>query len=171
MFIIVMGVSGSGKTTVGKRVAERLARPFYDGDDFHTAVNIAKMAAGIPLTDDDRAGWLATIAAHIREGLAQGESGVIACSALKEQYREALRVDPQRVKFIYLKGSYSVILERLQRRVGHYMQPALLRSQFEALEEPADALTIDITLEPDEITDKIMAQIRDPVEKKAIPQN
>lgn len=161
MFVIVMGVAGSGKTTIGKAVAERLGCRFYDGDDFHPAANVAKMAAGIPLNDDDRAGWLDALSALIRSGLQKGESGVIACSALKEKYRAILQVDPGQVKFVYLKGSYEVILARMQSRAGHYMKPAMLQSQFETLEEPQEVLVEDITQAPEAIVVDIMAHLMD----------
>jgi gluconokinase len=160
MFVILMGVAGSGKTTVGILLAKRLQCPFYDGDDFHPPANVTKMAAGTPLTDDDRAGWLAALAEVIRDGLGRGESGVVACSALKESYREVLRVDEAKVKFIYLKGSYEVILQRMQSR-KHFMKPAMLQSQFASLEEPADVPWIDVTLDPDEIVRRIAEQIDD----------
>jgi len=160
MFVILMGVAGSGKTTVGILLAKRLQCPFYDGDDFHPPANVAKMAAGTPLTDDDRAGWLAALAEVIRAGLAGGENGVVACSALKESYRDVLCVDAAKVKFIYLKGSYEVILQRMQSR-QHFMKPAMLQSQFAALEEPADVPWIDVTLDPDEIVRRIAEQIDD----------
>ncbi len=99
MFVILMGVSGSGKTTIGRLLAQRLNWPFYEGDDYHPPTNVAKMAAGIPLDDEDRASWLAALADIIRNGLQRGEDGVLACSALKEKYRGVLRVDPARVKF------------------------------------------------------------------------
>ena len=159
MFIIVMGVSGSGKNTVGELLAERLRCPFYDGDHFHPPANIAKMSAGIPLNDDDRAGWLLALAGIIRQGLAQGENGVLACSALRQHYRDVLRVDPQQVHFVYLKGSYDLIWERMQRRQGHYMKASMLQSQFAALEEPADALTFDITQPPQQIVDAVLARL------------
>lgn len=160
MFVIVMGVSGSGKTTIGKAIAEQLGCRFYDGDDFHPTAIVAKMVAGIPLTDEDRAGWLAALAALIQRGLQQGESGVIACSALKEKYRQALCVDAGQVKFVYLKGSYEVILGRMQNRQAHYMKPAMLQSQFETLEEPQGVLTVDITLSPDVIVRNIMEYLK-----------
>ena len=117
MFIILMGISGSGKTTIGRMLAQRLGWPFYDGDDYHPPANVAKMAAGVPLDDEDRAGWLAALAALIEEGLAAGEHGVIACSALKETYRDVLRrSDRERVKFVYLRGSYEVLFERMKGR-------------------------------------------------------
>jgi gluconokinase len=117
------------------------------------------MAAGIPLNDADRSGWLASLAAVIRKGLARRESGVIACSALKEAYRDVLRVVPEQVKFIYLKGGYEVILSRMQGRDEHYMKPGMLQSQFAALEEPDGVITVDIALPPDEIVQQVMGQL------------
>jgi gluconokinase len=159
MFVIVMGVSGSGKTTVGELLAARMGWPFYDGDKFHPAENVAKMAAGTPLDDADRAGWLAVLAGMIRAGMARGESGVIACSALKERYRASLRVDPQQVQFVYLKGSFDLIWERMQRRQNHYMKAPMLQSQFATLEEPLDVLTCDITEDPQQIVDTIIEHL------------
>jgi gluconokinase len=161
MFVIVMGVSGSGKTTIGGALAQRLGCPFYDGDDFHPPANVAKMASGIPLTDEDRAGWLAALTDIIRSGLVSGAKGVIACSALKESYRNLLRLDHRHVKFVYLKGSYELILSRMQTRAGHYMKPTMLQSQFAALEEPAGVLTVDISHSPDDILDTIIAYLSD----------
>ncbi len=156
MFIILMGVSGSGKTTIGRVLAQHLNCPFYDGDDYHPPANVAKMAAGIPLDDEDRAGWLASLVGVIRAGLERGADGVVACSALKEKYRAVLRVDPARVKFFYLKGSYETIMQRMAERGEHYMKPAMLRSQFAALEEPMDVPWLDVTLEPNEIVRRIV---------------
>jgi len=159
MFIILMGVAGSGKTTIGQLLAHQLKGPFYDGDDYHSSANVAKMASGIPLDDDDRAAWLASLAEVIRDGLERGENGVIACSALKETYRNVLCVDPVRVKFFYLKGDYDTLLERMWSRGEHYMKPAMLQSQFAALEEPADMPWLDVKLEPAEIVRRIMEHI------------
>lgn len=159
MFLIVMGVSGCGKSTIGKSLAEDLGWPFYDGDDFHPAENITKMSQGIPLTDADRAGWLAALARLIRGSLQKGQSGVLACSALKQKYRDELTVDPNQVKFIYLKGDYALIKARMEARPGHYMKPGMLDSQFAALEEPTDALTVDIRHTPQEILDFIKKQL------------
>ncbi len=148
MIIVIMGVSGCGKTTIGQQLADRLGWPFFDGDAFHPPANIDKMSRGIPLDDEDRAGWLAAIADRMRELLAVGQSGVFACSALKQKYRDQLHVSDQ-VKFVYLRGDYDLIWSRMQQRPGHYMKPNMLASQFEALEEPHDALTLDIEQPPD----------------------
>lgn len=140
MVIIVMGVSGSGKSTVGGRLAEELGWVFYDGDDFHNEANREKMSQGIPLTDDDRAAWLGAL----RDIIQKNEPCILACSALKESYRATLRVN-ERVQFVYLKGSYAEIEARMQSRAGHFMPVQLLKSQFETLEEPTNALTVKIT--------------------------
>ncbi len=156
MFIIVMGVSGCGKTTIGRLLGESLGWPFYDGDDFHPAANVAKMASGVPLEDEDRAGWLAALAHLIQVRAGAGEQGVIACSALKESYRALLRgADPGAVRFVFLKGSYEVIVERLRCRGGHFMKPELLASQFATLEEPLDALCVDVDLPEVEIVGRV----------------
>ena len=161
MFVVVMGVSGSGKSTIGRLLAERLGCPFYDGDDYHPAANVAKMAAGIPLDDADRDGWLAELAALIAVGLARGEGGVIACSALKRQYRDVLSVDERRVRFVYLRGEFDTIWARLQSREGHFMGANLLQSQFDALEEPRGAIVVDTSLEPEQVIDRILEQLMD----------
>jgi gluconokinase len=160
MFIVVMGVSGCGKTTIGRKLADRCGWPFYDGDDYHPAANIAKMAADIPLNDDDRAVWLETLAVLIHQKSQAGENGVLACSALKQIYREALkRYEPQRVRFVYLKGEYGVILARMEKRHGHFMKPEMLKSQFATLEEPSDAVTVDVRLPEDEIVAKVLDEM------------
>jgi gluconokinase len=156
MVIILMGVSGSGKTTIGQRLAQELGWPFYDGDDFHPQANIAKMRQGVPLTDDDRHPWLAALRRLIDSVLAAKQSAVIACSALKRAYRDRLAGPHENVVFVYLKGSYEVIQQRLLERQGHFMRAGLLASQFETLEEPERALTMDITQEPG----VIIAQVR-----------
>jgi gluconokinase len=155
LIIVVMGVSGSGKTTVGRLLAGRLGWPFYDGDDYHPPANVAKMSRGLPLSDDDRAGWLAALAALMRSELARGGSAVLACSALKARYRAQLRV-AESVQFVYLKGDYDLILARMQGRADHFMKPAMLASQFAALEPPAEALTADIAAPPEDIVDHII---------------
>ena len=159
MFVIVMGVSGCGKSTVGRLLAGKMGCAFYDGDDFHPAANIAKMSQGIPLNDDDRAGWLAALAELIRGSLGKGESGVLACSALKQKYRDVLRVDADQVKFVYLKGSYDLIKARMEARPGHYMKPGMLDSQFAALEEPTDAVTVSIEHSPEVIAEQAFRQL------------
>ena len=160
MFIIVMGVSGSGKTAVGQLLARRLGCAFYDGDDFHPQSNKEKMEQGIPLTDEDRAGWLQALAHLIQDNLDHQQAGVLACSALKESYRRILRVDQVQVNFIYLKGSYDLILERMGKRRHHYMAPGMLKSQFGVLEEPKDAWIMDIHQPPEVIVERILHELQ-----------
>ncbi len=150
MIIIVMGVSGSGKSTVGSRLANELGWAFYDADDFHNEANRSKMSQGIPLTDDDRSTWLASLRELIQNNIQSGTSIVLACSALKESYRAILNVDGQ-ARFVYLKGSYEEIESRLKNRAGHFMPVKLLTSQFETLEEPANALSVEVTHTLEEI--------------------
>ncbi len=138
-----MGVAGSGKTTVAKLFAEKTGAIFYEGDDFHPPENIAKMRAGIPLTDADRETWLQTLREIIVRALAKKEFTVLTCSALKAKYREALAVANPRVNFVYLAGTPALIEQRLKSRSGHFMPPTLLASQFAILEPPTDALTFD----------------------------
>jgi gluconokinase len=155
-FFIVMGVSGCGKTSVGQALAKRLGWDFYDADNFHPPENVAKMANGIPLDDSDRAPWLAALHDLISSSLKANQSGVLACSALKERYRQQLLKDNEDVQFIYLKGSYDLIWSRMSKRQDHYMKPQMLKSQFEALEEPTNALTMDISKSVDEIVGDIL---------------
>lgn len=143
MVILLMGVSGAGKTTVGQSLAVALGWRFYDADDVHPPANVAKMRAGEPLTDADRAPWLAAVREMMAATLRAEESAVVACSALKRAYREQLVSDPERVKIVYLRGDYALIQRRLQQRPGHFMPAALLASQFAALEEPTDAVIVD----------------------------
>ena len=150
MIIIVMGVSGSGKSTVGSRLADELGWEFYDADDFHNEANRSKMSHGIPLTDDDRTAWLASLRELIQKNINSATPIVLACSALKESYRAILNVDEQ-VRFVYLKGSYAEIESRLKNREGHFMPVKLLASQFETLEEPANALHVKVTHTLEEI--------------------
>ena len=147
MVIVMMGVSGSGKTTVGRALAEQLACPFYDGDDFHRPEQIAKMSAGTPLTDADRAPWLADLHHLLHTHLANGQMAVLACSALKKSYRQQLQGNNNKVRFVYLQGAFEQIQARLVSRPEHYMPLALLHSQFQTLEPPGrdEALTIDIS--------------------------
>jgi gluconokinase len=161
--IVVMGVSGAGKSTVGKLIAEQLDCPFRDADSFHPPANITKMKSGQPLTDEDRWPWLRAIAAWIAEHRAAGTTCVVTCSALKRRYRDIV-TDTQRndVRLVYLKGDFDLIAARLAARKGHFMPPALLKSQFDALEEPtADehviAAPIDAT--PEEIAARAVAAL------------
>ena len=154
MILIVMGVAGSGKSTIGQLLARRLGWSFFDGDDFHPAANIEKMRRGQPLTDEDRSGWLSALAALIHEQARQNQSAVIACSALKQSYRDRLQTED--VRFVYLRGSLDVIETRMQQRAGHYMPPSLLASQFATLEEPQNALTVDVDQPPERIVAEII---------------
>ena len=155
-FFIVMGVSGSGKSSVGKALADKLRWDFYDADDFHPPANVAKMASGIPLDDSDRAPWLAALHDLISSSLRADRPGVLACSALKEHYRQQLLDGNESVQIVYLKGSYDLIWSRMQQRSDHYMKPHMLKSQFDALEEPTNAITTDIELPVDEIIKQIL---------------
>ena len=154
MIILVMGVTGSGKTTVGKALAESVHWQFADADDFHSPANIAKMRAGIPLDDADRVPWLAALRMQIDNWLRAGTNAVLACSALKHAYREQL-VASSEVRVVYLRGSRELIAKRLKERHGHYMDPNLLPSQFATLEEPRDALAVDVDASVDEIVGRI----------------
>ena len=159
MIIIVMGVSGSGKTTVGILLARALAWRFVDADDFHSAANIDKIRRGIPLTDQDRQSWLSVLRSQIDEWLKHDHQVVLACSALKAWYRHELLVDPSRMRMVYLKGTYELIAKRLARRKGHFMPPELLASQFNSLEEPDDAFIVDIAQRPRDIVRQIRKQL------------
>ena len=141
-----MGVSGCGKTTVGRALAERLKATFLDADDFHPAANVEKMRTGTPLNDDDRAPWLATLNRELRERSQGGERVVLACSGLKRRYRETIGDSLPHVDWIFLDGSFELIAERMRVRANHYMPESLLRSQFEALERPENATWISIEL-------------------------
>ena len=155
-FIILMGVSGSGKTSVGKALAEDLGWAFYDADDFHPPENVAKMANGIALNDSDRAPWLAALHDLISASLQADRPGVLACSALKARYRQQLLHGNDRVQVVYLMGSYDLIWSRMAERKEHYMKPDMLKSQFVALEQPTDALTIDISKPVNDIVREIV---------------
>lgn len=157
-FVIVMGVSGSGKSSVGQALAERLNCPFYDGDDFHPPENIIKMAAGIPLSDGDRRPWLERLQVLIETHLSDEQTGVLACSALKKRYRDQLRSDQKNVFFVYLRGDFELIRTRIESRQAHYMSVDMLQSQFDVLEAPDadEALTIDIDQPIKQIVDQII---------------
>jgi len=162
VIVIIFGVSGAGKTTIGKLLAEELDWQFCEADDFHPRANIEKMRRGIPLTDDDRWPWLESLRELIKRCLAAGEDAVLACSALKQTYRDYLRVSPD-VRFVFLRGDYALIAEQLQHRRGHFMSPALLRSQFTDLQEPQpseDVLTIELRRTPRELVEEIKAKLR-----------
>ncbi|RMG55694.1 MAG: gluconokinase [Bacteroidetes bacterium] len=136
-----MGVAGSGKSTIGKQLAARTDWPFHDGDDFHSKENVEKMRQGIPLDDRDRAPWLLAIRAKIETYLESDQNAVFACSALKQSYREVLQREDKRVRFVYLKGKPEDIAPRMAKRKNHFMPAGLLQSQFDALEEPAEAVS------------------------------
>jgi gluconokinase len=160
--IIVMGVSGSGKSTIGALLAERLGWPFADADGFHPPENVAKMAAGTPLTDEDRWPWLDAIAAHIGAARKAGRPVVVACSALRRAYRDRLRAGHGDLIFLHLSGAPAVIAERQAARQGHFMPPSLMASQFATLEDTRDepdALSVSVTAAPQAVVDAAMAAL------------
>lgn len=162
---VVMGVSGCGKTTIGTALARALAVPFVEGDDFHPPENVERMAAGIPLTDADRGGWLRALAGQLREARARGAGLVMSCSALKRAYRDVLRDGDPDVRFIVLDGPREVIAERLASRAGHYMPPSLLDSQLATLEKPGpgeDVWLCDLTDSADDIEAELLRRIGAP---------
>ena len=161
MIVVLMGVSGSGKTTVGKVLAEKLDWPFADADDFHPAANIEKMQRGSPLTTKDRCPWLRSLREYIDAVAERGEDLVLACSALSHDYREYLTADNSKhVRYVYLKGSKELIAKRLEERRGHFMPSSLLHSQFEVLEPPQDALRMDIAPDPATIAERIIHALK-----------
>jgi gluconokinase len=155
VIIVVMGVAGAGKTTVGRMLAQSLGWEFHDGDDLHSEENKARMRRGIALDDAARVPWLRAVRELIEAMLSSGTSGVVACSALKQSYRDAIIVDPALVKFVYLKGSREQIAARIRNRRGHFMNPALEQSQFDTLEEPRDAIVEDVSSAPEAIVSSI----------------
>jgi carbohydrate kinase (thermoresistant glucokinase family) len=157
--IYIMGVSGSGKTTIGKDLATKIGLPFLDGDDFHSAANKEKMTAGIPLTDEDRMSWLVQMNKAAKDH-AKLRGAVFACSALKEKYRTILSSGITiPLYWIFLQGSFELIKKRMEERKDHFMPPGLLASQFDALEIPGNRITVDISDSPNEIVEKIVSQI------------
>jgi len=146
--VVLLGAAGAGKTTIGRELGGALGWRFVDGDDLHSPASIAKMRAGTALTDADRAPWLAALHENIARALDRREGLVVACSALKERYRDALRGDRRNIRFVYLKASEAVLRHRLTERPGHFFGPALLTSQLAALEEPQDGLTVDAAEPP-----------------------
>jgi len=149
MVLILMGPMGCGKTTIGNMLAEKLGWSFYDGDDFHPKKNVEKMRSGIALTDEDRKIWLEILHGNIQRWLKEKVNTILACSALKQAYRDGLGVDQNTVRTVYLKGSYELLRKRVEARQHPYMDKNLLRSQFDTLEEPKDGLTVDISATPE----------------------
>jgi gluconokinase len=158
MIVIVMGVVGAGKTTVGSLLAGQLGWTFADADDFHSPSNVGKIRRGIPLTDDDRRPWLEHLRAEICEWIAEARNGVLACSALKRSYRQALEAGPE-VRFVYLKASAGLIAERLHSRQGHFAGKQILLSQFADLEEPENAVIVQTVANPQEIVAEIRRKL------------
>lgn len=159
MIVVLMGVSGAGKTTVGELLAEDLGWSFYEGDDFHPQANVEKMSQGIPLTDRDRQDWLDRLRALIDRLLASGQSAVLACSALKSSYRRQLGQGHGGVRFVYLRGRFGLIEERLAAREDHFMPEELLEDQFETLEEPEEVLTVPVNQPPERIVHQIEQEL------------
>lgn len=160
MIVILMGVSGVGKTTIGQILSGKLGWPLFDADEFHSAASIEKMRNGIPLEDADRWPWLDRMNAMLKEREGRGESVLLACSALKQVYRDRLSKGTAELRWIFLKGRFELIQARLEARKGHYMKAGLLESQFAALEEPGDALNVDIDDTPDAIADSILRRLQ-----------
>jgi gluconokinase len=158
MIVIVMGTTGSGKTTIGNLLAKRMGWEFVDADDFHPPSNVEKMKHGIPLTDADREPWLKALHDKIVEWTAEERSVVLACSALKQSYRDELRASSD-VKFVYLKGSYQLFRERVLARKGHFAKQDLLASQFATLEEPTDAIIVDAAPSPEQIVSEVRRKL------------
>ena len=157
--LVLIGPMGCGKTTVGRVLSRKLSWPFYDGDDFHPPVNVEKMRRGVPLNDADRRPWLHILKNHIDAWLQSGQSVLLACSALKRQYRDLLGIDQKTVISVYLKGSYELLQKRIGSRRHAYMDQELLQSQIDTMEVPQDGLTVDISASPDKIADSIIRKI------------
>lgn len=159
MIVLVMGVAGAGKTTVGRKLAEALGFAFADADAFHPAANKEKMGRGVPLDEADRAPWLRDLAAAIDGWLAEGRDVVLACSALRRSYRTLLLRDPHRCKLVHLTGSPELLRERLEQRAGHFATANLLQSQLDTLEAPDDAVTVDVAAAPEALVEQIRTEI------------
>lgn len=159
MVVIIMGVSGSGKSTVGSLLSQRLGWEFRDGDEFHPPANVDKMKAGTPLNDQDRWPWLKAIHDYLAKINQAGRSCVVACSALKQEYRQQLAGSIHPIRFVHLHGTPDLLALRLAGRPGHFMPPSLLASQLATLEYPTDAISLDIALSPTELVDLIIRQI------------
>ena len=157
--VVLMGVSGSGKTVVGGLLAERLGWLFLDADDYHTAANVAKMASGKALSDEDRNPWLINLRDLVQQRLVEGQSSVLACSALKKSYREILISNDSRIRLVYLSGSFDLIYSRMRSRQGHYMKEGMLRSQIATLEPPKEAIEVSITSAPECIVNTIISAL------------
>ncbi len=160
MVLILMGPMGSGKTTIGKMLAGKLGWPFIDGDSFHPKENVEKMRAGIALTDEDRRLWLERLRDNIQRWLKEKQDMILACSALKQAYRDILGVDQKTVRTVYLKGSYALLRERIEKRQHPYMDKNLLRSQSDTLEEPEEGLRVDISAPPETIVRTIIQNLK-----------
>lgn len=154
-----MGVAGAGKTLIGRALASTLGWPFFDADDFHPPSNVRKMTAGIPLEPEDRSSWLEAIRAALRPIDAQGDNAVLACSALRRDFRESLREGLSAVRYVYLKADADLVRARVSAREGHFMPASLVESQFATLEEPDDAIVVDASREPDAIVAEIVSAI------------
>jgi gluconokinase len=162
VIVVLMGVAGAGKTAVGARLAQRLGWPFVDADDLHPSDNVRKMAAGVPLTDEDRLPWLQRVREVMIEHARAGRSAIVACSALKKSYRRLLTIEAADVRFVYLRGAIPVLERRLVQRRGHFFDPKLLASQLETLEEPDDAAIVDANGELDAVVDAVAATLDRP---------
>lgn len=168
MILVIMGVTGSGKTTIGTLLASREGWEYAEGDAYHSPQNIAKMHAGIPLTDEDRAPWLEALHQVLLGWHNGGKSGVLACSALKQSYRDVLAeaIPPDHIRFVLLEAPEEVLLERLKHRPGHFMNPLLLDSQFATLEIPSDALRVSVVQPPSDAVEQIMDEVKDSKEQQ-----
>lgn len=157
--ILLMGVAGTGKSTIGRMLAATLGWPYFEADDFHPPGNKEKMSQGIPLTDEDRIPWLSAIRTKIEACRVSGQNAVFSCSALKVKYRTLLGIGAPGLTLVHLTGDLGTVLARVGQRQEHYLKPGLVQSQFDALEPPSDALTIDIKLSPDEIVQTILQRV------------